>query len=351
VHFDFGEEQRLFQRSLRELLAAECPPALVRALWDGESGRSPRLWAKLAEVGLLAALAPEAHGGLGLDELDLVLLLEETGRAAVPEPVAETAAVAVPLLRDAGSQALAAEWLPRVAAGAATLAVGLEADPFVCCAEGADLLLLQRGDEVHALGPGAARCVRQPCNDPGRRLFRVAFEPGPATLLAGGDEGRRLLAAALDRAALAAAAQQLGVAQQLVDLSVRYAAERRQFGVPIGSFQAVKHPLASAQVLIEFARPVVHRAAWSVARGAAHRSLDVSHAKLAACEAATRAARTALQCHGAIGYTWEQDLQIWMKRAWALDVAFGTGAFHRARVAAVILDGEAEPGPGGLDVA
>ncbi len=349
MDFDFSEDQRLFQESLRELLAVECPPGLVRSLWESETGRSPELWAKLAGVGLLGARAPEALGGLGLSEVDLVLLLEETGRAALPEPAAETAAVAVPLLCEAGSEALSRDWLPRVAAGEAALAVGFEEDPLVVHAGSADLLLLPSGDELHAVPPGAARCVRQPCSDPGRRLFRVTFRPGPATRVARGPAARRLLAAAFDRAVLAAAAQALGVAQQLVDLAVRYAGQRRQFGVPIGSFQAVKHPLASAQVGIEFARPVVYRAAWSLAQGAPHRSLDVSHAKLAAGEAATRASRAALQCFGAIGYTWEQDLQIWLKRAWALDVAAGTGAFHRARLAAVILDGEASLGPGGLD--
>ena len=151
---------------------------------------------------------------------------------------------------------------------------------------------------------------------------------------------------AFDRAVLATAAQALGVAQQLVDLAVRYACQRQQFGVPIGSFQAVKHPLASAQVRIEFARPVVYRAAWSVARGARHRSLDVSHAKLAACEAATAAARVALQCFGAIGYTWEQDLHVWMRRAWSLDLAWGGAPFHRARVAEHVLADGARIGPG-----
>jgi alkylation response protein AidB-like acyl-CoA dehydrogenase len=350
VDFEFSEDQRLFQESLRELLAKECPPKLVRSLWESETGRAPELWAKLAGTGLLSALAPEDLGGPGLCEVDLVLLLEEIGRAAVPEPVAETAAVAVPLLRELGSEALSHKWLPRIAAGQAALAVGLEADPGVAHAASADLLLLQRGDELHAAPPGAFQCVRQPCLDPGRRLFRVDFEPGPSTRLASGEAGRRLLAAAFDRAALANSAQQLGVAQQLVDLAARYACHRRQFGVPIGSFQAVKHPLASAQVRIEFARPVVYRAAWSVARGARHRSLDVSHAKLAAGEAGTFAARVALQCFGALGYTWEQELQIWLKRAWALDAAQGTGAFHRARVAEVILDGGAALGPGGLDV-
>ncbi len=124
-----------------------------------------------------------------------------------------------------------------------------------------------------------------------------------------------------------------------IDMAVRYACQRKQFGVPIGSFQAVKHMLADLQVRLEYARPVVYRAAHSVARAARCRSVDVSMAKAAASEAAVKAARAALQVHGAIGYTWEQDLHVWMRRAWSLELAWGSGAWHRARVAEAVLDG------------
>jgi alkylation response protein AidB-like acyl-CoA dehydrogenase len=281
---------------------------------------------------------PERHGGLGMDEIDLVLLLEETGRAALPEPVLETAAVGVPLLAGLEGSALADGWLRRVAEGTAILAVGHEANEFVADAHVADLLLMQRRDELHAVPRARAGLERQPCNDPSRRLFRVSWSPTSETRVAGGREATRLLAAALDRGALAAAAQLIGVGQQLVDLAVRYATQREQFGRPIGSFQAVKHMLANVAVRLEFARPVVYRAAFSVARDVATRATDVSHAKVAAAEAAAQAARAALQVHGAMGYTWEVDLHIWMKRAWALALAWGSTAWHRERVARIVLD-------------
>jgi alkylation response protein AidB-like acyl-CoA dehydrogenase len=142
---------------------------------------------------------------------------------------------------------------------------------------------------------------------------------------------------------LACAAQQLGICQQMTDMAIRYAAQREQFGKPIGSFQAIKHMLANVVVRLEFARPVVYRAAYSVAHDTATRSVDVSHAKLAASQAAVFGAKVAMQVHGAIGYTWEQDLQIWMKRAWALDIAWGTGAWHRKRVASAVLDAQTLP--------
>jgi alkylation response protein AidB-like acyl-CoA dehydrogenase len=342
VRFDFTDEQRRFQESIRALLARECAPEHLRAAVKSPTGRSPERWAKLARAGLLGLLVPETQGGLGLDEIDLVLPLEETGRVALPEPIVDTAAVGVPLLRDGGARALAGEWLPRLAAGDAILAVGHPANPCVADAHVADLLVLADGADVHAVRRDDVALEPQPASDPLRRLFRVEWSAARATRVARGDEGRRLLEAAFDRGALATAAQLLGVAARLVDAGARYAAERQQFGRPIGSFQAVKHMLANVQVRLEFARPVVHRAAFSVARGLPTRAADVSHAKAAASGAAVAAARAALQVHGAIGYTWEVDLHLWMKRAWALEAVWGNRAWHRARVAAAVIDGVGE---------
>jgi len=349
VEFLFSEDQQLFRESVRDFLAKECTPEVVRSVWESETGRNSSLWKQLAELGLLGALAPEEHGGMGMDEIDFVLLLEECGRAALSEPLAETAAIGVPLLTDLGGD-LAAEWLPRAASGDATLSVGLEVDPLVAAADSADLFLLQSGDEIHALPRDSVSPVAQPANDRSRRLFSVEWTPSTATCVVRGAEAKRLLALTFDRGVLAYAAQQLGIAKQLLDLAVAYAKEREQFGKPIGSFQAIKHLIANVAVALEFARPVVYRAAYSVARGTKHRASDISHAKLAASEAALRAAKTSLQVHGAIGYTWEVNLHLWMKRAWSLDVAWGTAAFHRARVAECVPAAGAPIGPGGLDL-
>jgi alkylation response protein AidB-like acyl-CoA dehydrogenase len=136
------------------------------------------------------------------------------------------------------------------------------------------------------------------------------------------------------------------VTERLLELAVAYAQQRVQFGQPIGAFQAVKHHLANVKVALEYARPVVYRAAHSVARQDGARATHVSHAKIAAGEAAALAAKTALQVHGAIGYTWEQDLHVWMRRAWSLELAWGSSSFHRARVAEFVLAPGAEIGPG-----
>lgn len=346
MRFGFDDDQLLFQSTLRDFLAKECPPAFVRGLWASESGHDTVLWRKLVDLGVPGILVPEAQGGLGRDEIDLVLLHEEIGRAALGGALVATAAVGVPLLRELGAGALREDWLARVGAGEAVLAVGHPALPFVSDADVADLLLLPSGDALHAVPRAAVRCVRQPANDPSRRLFSVQFEVSGATCVARAESARRLLDAALDRGALAAAAQAIGVADRLIELACDYARARKQFDAPIGSFQAVKHMLANCSVKLEYARPVVQRAAHSIARNVRTRAVDVSHAKLAATEAALFAARTALQVHGAIGYTWEQDLHLWLRRASTLDLEWGGGPLHRARVARFVLAADAAIGPG-----
>jgi alkylation response protein AidB-like acyl-CoA dehydrogenase len=303
------------------------------------TGRSVERWQKLAAMGVTGLTVPEAHGGLGMDEVGLVLLLEESGRAALPEPILETVAVSVPMLTTSGRDALAQQWLGPIAAGEVMATVGLAGQPYVADAHVADLLLLERNDELHAVSSSAVTITAQPSLDGARRLFTVDWTPSAATVLASGAVAAELAAAAFDRAALGSAAQLVGVSQHLIDVTAEYARERKQFGQPIGSFQAVKHHLANALVALELARPVVYRAAWSVAGGEPSRAVDVSMAKAYASDAADLAARVALQVHGAIGYTWECDAHLWMKRGWALAAAWGDARWHRRRIASSVLAG------------
>jgi alkylation response protein AidB-like acyl-CoA dehydrogenase len=345
MKFDFTEDQRLFQQTVRDFLAGEVTAERVRELWVSETGRSRPLWKQLAEIGLAGLLVPEEHEGMGLTEVDFVLLCEEVGRAALAEPVIATAAVAAPLIAELGGE-LAARWLKPLAVGEAIAAVGHPVSPFVDDAHVADLLLLERDGELHAVAPSGVRLIPQPHNDPARRIAAVEFDPQPETCVATGAQASHLVESALDRGALAAAAQLLGVCDRLIAIAVDYTSQRVQFGVPIGSFQAVKHALADVKVKLEYARPLVYRAADSVARGLAQRAVHVSMAKVAASEAALRAARAALQAHGAIGYTWEQDVHIWMRRAWTLDSVWGGQRFHRSRMAASALAPGAPLGAG-----
>jgi alkylation response protein AidB-like acyl-CoA dehydrogenase len=346
MEFNFTEDQRLLQQTVRDFLEGACPIERLRGLWDSETGRSPELWGELAEVGILGLLVPEEHGGLGMNEVDQVLPLEETGRAALAEPVIATAAVGVKLLLDLDDEPLCERWLGRIASGDARLAVAHPVNRFTADAHVADLILFVQetggGVEVHGLDPSSCRLTPQPCNDPSRRIFELTASTSADTLLASGDSAAAVADAARDRGALACAAELLGVGDHLIEMAVRYATERKQFGVPIGSFQAVKHMLANAKVRVEYARSVVYRAAASIAHGDLGRGVHASMAKVAASEAAVQAAKSALQVHGAIGYTWEQDLHVFMRRAWSLELAYGNGAWHRERVASAVID-RAEP--------
>jgi alkylation response protein AidB-like acyl-CoA dehydrogenase len=335
VRFAFTAEQLAIRDGVRALLERECPPERVREAWTTANGRVPGLWGKLAELGVPGLLAPQDEGGLAMTELELVLVLEDAGRFAAPEPIADTAAVAVPLLRDTSGPPCA-RWLRALASGEATAAVALEGAPYVMGADAADVLVLQRGDEIHAVERSNASIEAHASIDGTRRPCRVGWTASASTLVAHGSEAKAALSDMLDRAAAAAAAELVGLARQMIETTVAYVKTRHQFGKPVGSFQAVKHHLADAHVAVETSAPAVYRAAWSLAHRTPDRSVHASTAKALASDAATLAARKALQCHGAMGYAFENDLHLWMKRAWALTAAWGDAAWHRERVAEVL---------------
>jgi alkylation response protein AidB-like acyl-CoA dehydrogenase len=298
VKFGFTADQLAFRDALRDVLAKECTPAHVRDAWTNERGRVPGLWEQLVDLGVVGMLAPADLGGMGLSFVDLVLLLEETGYHAVPEPIVETAACGVPLLHDP------------------TLVLAT-AHALVPWADTADVVITAAGRYDLA----TMTLTPRPSVDGSRRLFEVR---GATTEVDG-------LPAAFDRGVLGFAAQQCGLAERMLELTVEYAKSRQQFGVPIGSFQAVKHHLANVRLALEFARPLVYRAAATLD------PVHVSMAKMKADEAALLSARVSLQCHGAIGYTTEYDLHLYSKRAWALARGWGDARFHRERVGAAVV--------------
>jgi alkylation response protein AidB-like acyl-CoA dehydrogenase len=347
MDFTFEQQQVAFRDAVRKFLMVEAAPELLREIWETESGRSKDLRAKLADQGITALSVPEEFGGIGQGDVDWVLINQELGYHAIPDSLSDTAYLGAFLLtRLPGDVALKKSWLPRIASGTARIAVGHPVNPFVSDAQLADLLLLWHEHEVHAVPRERVKLTLNPSIEMSRRLYKVDWTPSDSTRAAPARVGRELWEGLLNRAALAVAAQQLGLAQRMLDLGIDHAAQRKQFGKPIGSFQAVKHHLADVAVKIEFAKPVVFRAAQSLATGRAEAAVHVSHAKLAACEAAWSAARQSLQVHGAMGYTWEADLQMFMKRAWSLDSAWGDRAFHKTRVAASIFAEGAQLGPG-----
>jgi alkylation response protein AidB-like acyl-CoA dehydrogenase len=333
MDFAFSEEQQMAAESVRAALADLCTGADLRRLMASGEARDPRRWDALNGLGLSGLMVAEDLGGLGLAETDLVLMAEACGHACLPEPLVENAGVAAPLLAAFAADPRAAAWLERVVNGEATAAVGHPANPFVGDADTAGVLLVARDDGLHLVESAAARLTRHESIDPFRRLFTVDFDASAATRLADAGQAAPALALALDRAALFAAAQGLGLAQRAVEMAADYAKERTQFGKPIGANQAIKHLLANCQTAIVFARPVVHAAAAQIGQQDLFSRARVSHAKLAALSAASLAARTAIQVHGAMGYSWEVDVHFYLKRALALTGAWGDEAFHRARVA------------------
>ena len=318
MDFDFSPEQLAVRDLARDLFEKESPPSRLRELWGDGADRDRSVWKSLGQAGLLEITDP----------VDLVLVLEEAGRAALPEPIVETLAIAVPVLT--GTPA-GEEWIPKIAAGEAIVAVQLAGAPFAVDAGDADLLLLERDGALHAVPRHGFTATAVRSDDRARRLFTVEARADASTKLDASP------ADALDRGAAAVAAVLNGIASRMLDMTLAYVKEREQFGRPVGVFQAVKHKLASAYVRVESARAAAWYAAFAIASDLPDRSLAASAAKVVAAEAEAIANAEALQCHGGIGFTWEHDLHMWMKRGKALEASFGTAAEHRARVAEHVL--------------
>ncbi|MFI9583116.1 acyl-CoA dehydrogenase family protein [Streptomyces sp. NPDC052236] len=325
MRFLLTEEQRAFEHSLDAMLSASDTPSAVRAWAAGNHAPGRAVWARLAEAGVFALAVPEAYGGVGPLPAELAVAFVELGRHAVPGPLVETVAAAALLTRlaELGDGSAAKRLLPGLASGEsmASLALRPGGSPYALDPDAATMTLVASGGAALRIAPGYG--VVRASLDPARRL---------AVPLAGGEvlaEGPRVdvaAAYAADVAAFVTAAQSLGVGLALLDRTVAYVKQRTQFGTPIGSFQAVKHRLADTLIRLEFARPLLYGAALSMGPA------DIAAAKVMAGEAAYEAARTALQLHGAVGYTDELDLSLWLRKARPLRDAWGTPAECRARV-------------------
>ncbi|MFB8179709.1 acyl-CoA dehydrogenase family protein [Streptomyces sp. NPDC055966] len=296
-------EQRAFTDSLHAMLTAADTPAVIRDWSRGDHARGRALWRRVARAGVFGLAVPEEHGGLGRHPVELAFAFVELGRHAVPGPLAETVAAAV-LLAD---PPLAKRFLPGLLAGTDLATTAAVPHGHALDGDAAAVRLARAPDGLRLASAGPVRRSL----DPARRLTPLVPD---GELLAPGPPFDR----ALTWARLAVAAQALGVGLALLDRTVAYVRQRTQFGVPVGSFQAVKHRLADAATALEFARPLLFGAAVSL------RPADVAAAKLTACDAAYTTARTALQLHGAIGYTAEYDLSLWLTKARALRTAWGS---------------------------
>ncbi|MGW7198745.1 acyl-CoA dehydrogenase family protein [Streptomyces chryseus] len=325
MRFLLTAEQAAFGRSLEAMLSAADTPSAIRAWAAGNAVPGNALWARLGTVGVFALAVPEEYEGVGRLPVELAVAYVELGRHAVPGPVVETAAAAALLgrLAEHGETGPAKRLLPALASGGASATLTLPGGgPYALDADAATYVLAVHGDELRlAPGHGALHAS----SDPARRLYRPA--PG-GELLASGPAVRAAAGYAADWAAFATAAQSLGTGLALLERTVAYARQRTQFGTAIGGFQAVKHRLADTLVGLEFARPLLFGAALSMT------TADIAAAKLTTGEAAYAAARTALQVHGAVGYTEELDLSLWLRKARPLRDAWGTPSECRRKVLA-----------------
>ncbi len=304
MRFELDAQQRDFAASIDAALATADLPAAVRAWAAGDTAPGRKVWTLLADLGVTALAVPERLGGIEAHPVDLVVAMERLGRWCVPGPVTESIAVAPILMADDDrAEGLASGEL------VATVALPPHAPRAVDADTAGVVLLAADGVVSDAIAQQAHKSV-----DPSRRLYDVSAtgESRPA------DVGR-----AYEAGALATAAQLVGAGQALLSAAVEYAKQRTQFGQVIGSYQAIKHKLADVHIALELARPLLYGAALSLAADSLDTARDVSAAKAAAAEAATLAARNSLQTHGAIGFTAEHDLSLWLLRVQALRSAWG----------------------------
>ncbi|MGB0971102.1 MAG: acyl-CoA dehydrogenase family protein [Mycobacterium sp.] len=316
MNFEITEEQRDFAASIDAALSAADLPGAVRAWCDGDTSPARKVWAQLTDLGVTALMVPEEYDGIDAHPTDLIVAMERIGRWCVPGPVTESIAVAPVLLaKDERSAALASGELIATVALPPVVPRAVDADT-------AGLILLVQDGRVHEGVAGAEHTSI----DQSRKLFDVN---------ASGEANDTDVGRAFEFGALATAAQLVGAGQAMLDAAVEYAKQRSQFGTVIGSYQAIKHKLADVLIAIELARPLVYGAALTLAQsdpGESACARDVSAAKVAAADAALLAARSALQTHGAIGFTQEHDLSLQLLRVQALRPAWGDPTWHRRRV-------------------
>ena len=314
MRFGLDDDREALRSTARDLLSELCPASAVRAAW--EQAPDPAVWQALDDAGALAMLVPVADGGLGLDETYLVPVVEEAGRAALPHPLTATALVAAPL---------------GVTGRTVTTDLG-GSDGIVPAATFAETFLLRSGQGLRLYEADEVDVAPVETVDASRHCGHVTPRAAGQSVT----DSPETVAAAFDRGVLGTAAELLGLSRAMLELTVAYTRQRHQFGQPIGSFQAVKHHLANARIQIEFAGPAVLYAAYAVAQDQPDASRSVSQAKWLAGTAAAVTGRAALQCHGAIGYTTEHDLHLYLKRSWALARSWGGADFHADRVAAAV---------------
>jgi alkylation response protein AidB-like acyl-CoA dehydrogenase len=358
MEFGLSESQEILKASARKFFAGECPMEQVRRLMETDTAYDEKLWMKLAEQGYTGIIFPEEFGGVGLGKVELVLLMEEAGRALLPGPFFSTVPLAGALINAIADPEHKKKYLEPICAGKARATVAiLEADAiwnladlklsvagskisgeklFVTDAAVANFILVVAKEEVYVVDAPAAGMTITPMAgmDMTRKIYAIKFKDTPAEKIG----STANLPKALDIATAALVGEMVGGMQRMLDITVEYAKMRKQFGKPIGMFQAVQHHCADMYLETESSRSAAYYAAWTLEENTPEASTAVSIAKAYASDAGRTVGNRGIQVHGGMGFTWENDVHLFYRRAKASETAFGDAIFHRERIAQQVVD-------------
>jgi alkylation response protein AidB-like acyl-CoA dehydrogenase len=362
MQFGLNESQEILRESARKFFAGECPIAEVRRLMETETAFDANLWRKVAQQGYTGITFPEEFGGVGLGTVELVLLMEEAGRALLPGPLFSTVALAGSVLDHVATKEQKTKYLAPICRGDARSTVAfLEntaswdlADVHLTAANGklkgqklfvpdaaiADWLIVIARNGVFLVDAKAREVRVEPMlsMDLTRKLYSVHFDNASGEKL--GETSGLGLTRAVDVATAALTAEMVGGMQRTLDLTVEYAKTRKQFGKPIGIYQAVQHQCADMYLETESSRSAVYYAAWALQENAPDAAAAVSIAKMYASDASRTVGNRGIQVHGGMGFTWENDIHLYYRRAKASETAFGDASFHRERLARLVIDAD-----------
>jgi alkylation response protein AidB-like acyl-CoA dehydrogenase len=357
MQFGLSESQQILKDTAKKFFAGESAMADARKLMETETAYDAVLWRKLADQGFTGIIIPEEFGGMGLGIVELILLLEEVGYALLPGPLFSTL-MAGAVLTQSGSTAQKQKYLPRIASGDARATVafleagtswGMEglrisgpsgklngAKFFVTDAQVADLIIVVANECAYVVEAKAAGMTIEPMKglDLGRKIYSVKFSSTPAEQLQGNKDS---LKRALNIATAALTAEMTGGMQRVMELAVAYAKTRKQFGKPIGSFQAVQHMCAEMYLETESSRSAAYYSAWALEENTPDAATAVSIAKMYASDAARNVGNRGIQVHGGMGFTWENDVHLYYRRAKASETMLGDATFHRERIAQLVV--------------
>lgn len=359
MQFGLSESQEFLKDSARKFFAGECPSVEMRRLMETDTAYDAALWSKLTDQGYTGIIFPEEYGGVGLGIVELILLMEETGRALLPGPFFSTVVLAGSVLDAVATPAHKTKYLGPICRGEARATVAiLEASAnwnlrdlqlsaahrkltgkkfFVSDAAVADFILVVARNGVFLVDSKASGLKISPMSgmDFTRKLYVVEFTDTPAEQISASSGG---LARPFDIATAALAAELVGGMQRTLDITVEYAKTRKQFGKPIGMFQAVQHQCADMYLETESSRSAVYYAGWALEENSPDAATAVSIAKMYASDAARNVGNRGIQIHGGMGFTWENDVHLYYRRAKASETAFGDATFHRERIASLVID-------------